>query len=397
MSDARHVRLAVFFAGPIVALALVSADAVAVPTQVQSQGVLRSGGELLEGVVDLSFRFYADQSGGNPLWEETFPVLVNAGVFDTLLPADPEKSPFPPDLFAGGQMRWLAVALEGEPELPRSRLTSVAYSLYSGHADTASALQCSGCVTPAQVEFSYAGSSEQGGPATTALLATDALLAADLSCDGCVELTYLAASVLQAGNVSYDNDASGLEATTVQAALDKLFALYVALAPVAATGSFLDLIDVPAGLSDGDDDTLAGLPCVSGQTPQWTGSAWSCVETAAGQQGPPGEDGATGPQGPPGPAGSAGAPGPAGPQGNQGTQGPTGPQGPQGIQGPQGPAGPAGPAGPSWVCQTYVNVPCGCGNCGSGTTQCGGGWSRVACFGTGGSCPVCKFTCCAPQ
>jgi len=33
---------------------------------------------------------------------------------------------------------------------------------------------------------------------------------------------------------------------------------------------------VPAGLDDGDDDTLAGLSCSDGQIARWTGSAWNC-------------------------------------------------------------------------------------------------------------------------
>jgi len=106
-----------------------------------------------------------------------------------------------------------------------------------------------------------------------------------------------------------------------------------------------------------------------------------------------------GAQGPPGPQGPAGSAGPQGAQGEQGPAGPPGPQGPtgpQGAQGPQGPQGAQGPAGPDWECHTFLNVPCDCGNCGHPNTQCGGGWSRISCFSTGGTCPNCQYTCCAP-
>lgn len=35
--------------------------------------------------------------------------------------------------------------------------------------------------------------------------------------------------------------------------------------------------NVPAGLDDGDDDTLGGLTCGSGQVAKWDGSAWACA------------------------------------------------------------------------------------------------------------------------
>ena len=40
---------------------------------------------------------------------------------------------------------------------------------------------------------------------------------------------------------------------------------------------FADLDNVPAGLDDGDDDTLAGLSCTAGELAGWNGSVWGCV------------------------------------------------------------------------------------------------------------------------
>lgn len=37
-----------------------------------------------------------------------------------------------------------------------------------------------------------------------------------------------------------------------------------------------NLTGVPAGLDDGDDDTLAGLACVAGQLPVWGAGGWEC-------------------------------------------------------------------------------------------------------------------------
>ena len=43
------------------------------------------------------------------------------------------------------------------------------------------------------------------------------------------------------------------------------------------TWSDIDNSTIPAGLSDGDDDTLAGLNCIAGQLPSFNGNSWVCV------------------------------------------------------------------------------------------------------------------------
>ncbi len=45
----------------------------------------------------------------------------------------------------------------------------------------------------------------------------------------------------------------------------------------ASTAPWSGLSGVPAGLADGDDDTLGELSCTSGQIAKWDGSAWSCA------------------------------------------------------------------------------------------------------------------------
>jgi hypothetical protein len=105
-------------------------------------------------------------------------------------------------------------------------------------------LNCQGCVDPQDVSFNYAGAAEKGGAAFAALSLVcdgcvdaqdiginwamasapggEALSALDINCDGCVTLGDLAADVLRANNVKYDNSGSGLVATTIQAAIDEL-------------------------------------------------------------------------------------------------------------------------------------------------------------------------------
>ena len=68
-------------------------------------------------------------------------------------------------------------------------------------------VDCSGCVDPEDVSFSYAGSATQGGPATSALTADSA---SDLACSGCVSDTEVAFNVCIAdeyGNAVYAGEA----------------------------------------------------------------------------------------------------------------------------------------------------------------------------------------------
>jgi hypothetical protein len=90
-------------------------------------------------------------------------------------------------------------------------------------------------------------------------------------------------------------DASALEATvgahsgliaavdrrldTAVATLTALDGRIGALAAAGFSGSFSDLYDVPMGVSDGDDDSLGALACLTGQGPRWTmSSGWECAD-----------------------------------------------------------------------------------------------------------------------
>jgi len=166
-------------------VALVAGTASAAPGQISAQGVLRNPeGGLMEGELNLTFRIYSSQEAEQPLWQESQTVTVKSGLFSTLLPGDPAVSPFPLDLLADGGPRWLAIAAEGEEELPRTAIVSVAY----------------------------------------ALQANVALTANGITCMGCVGLDHLAATVLQATNVGYDNGFSGLASQTIQDAVDEMVA-----------------------------------------------------------------------------------------------------------------------------------------------------------------------------
>ena len=158
----------------------------------------------------------------------------------------------------------------------------------------------------------YARDAELGTlQGTVTALQTDLLNAQDGLSSAQSDLTTLQGIVEGQGG-----DLTALQGalTTAQDALasleSNLSSLQGSLAPVALSGSFTDLGDVPVGLSDGDDNTqlteaevdafvanndystgahtvdtntdvLAGLACATGQHARWDGASWTCVRGAA--------------------------------------------------------------------------------------------------------------------
>ncbi len=190
----------------------------AAPNEIHTQGILRdANGDLMDGEVALVFGIHDSQIDGEKLWEEAVTVNVMGGVFDVLLPVAPDDFPFPSDLF-DEDGRWLSITPVDQQELPRTALSSVPYAL---QANLAGNLECSGCISSDEVDFNYASSDVPGGAATSALTANEALVANNVACAGCVTLEAIDAAVMSAANVSYQNEISGLDAVTVQDAIDE--------------------------------------------------------------------------------------------------------------------------------------------------------------------------------
>jgi hypothetical protein len=203
----------------VVLLSGISTVAYSAPNEIHTQGILRdANGDLMAGEVALTFGIYDSDVEGELLWQEAVTVTVMGGVFDVLLPADPDNFPFPSDLFESDG-RWLSITPANQGELPRTSLASVPYAL---QANLAGNLECSGCIGSNEVDFNYASSNAPGGAATSALTANEALVANSVACEGCVTLQAIDAAVLTASNVSYDNALTGLAGVTVQDAIDEV-------------------------------------------------------------------------------------------------------------------------------------------------------------------------------
>jgi hypothetical protein len=108
-------------------------------------------------MIGATFAIYSEQEGGTPLWTEDQNVELDANGNYTALLGATKNGGVPPELFAGGEARWLQVKFyaPGEVDLPRVLLVSVPYALKAGDADTlggkpASAYLLAGSSTSAQ-------------------------------------------------------------------------------------------------------------------------------------------------------------------------------------------------------------------------------------------------------
>ena len=170
----------------VVCLVVRSHAFAAVPQAVTVQGmVLTSGGVPATGSFQMTFRLLAQASGGSPLWSQTVDdVEIKAGLFDVDLA-------IPVTALAGDPALWLETQVETET-LPRRPLGTVPYALAAERANTAlvaADLSCSGCVQTGEVAFPYAGSATKGGAAS------------DLDCSGCVASADIATGAIASAHL----------------------------------------------------------------------------------------------------------------------------------------------------------------------------------------------------
>ncbi len=242
------------------ALALTTTTATAaVPSSMVLEGFLNStgGGAAADGLYDVSFAIYNVQSGGTAAWSEgPIKVAVKGGQFSHALGSSKPLSAAALDKLSKG---WLGLKIGGDPELPRQMLRSVAYALL---ADTAKKVACSGCINSGalasgsvgadKVGFTFAGAKTKGGPANVAL---------DLQCTGCVTVAEL--------KIDKDLDLGG----------NALKAKAVAAATISATtfqgdGSKLTGIKTPAGECKVAGEVVKGinpdgsLKCIKAMDPK---------------------------------------------------------------------------------------------------------------------------------
>ena len=121
------------------AVLLVPASGIAsTPGLINFQGLLLdSGGQPVNGDVDLVFTLYSALTTGSPLWSESHDdVAVQDGVYDVALGS---TTPITPAVLETGSV-YLEIAVDGETLTPRQRLLAVPYAIRSQTSESAEAV-----------------------------------------------------------------------------------------------------------------------------------------------------------------------------------------------------------------------------------------------------------------
>jgi hypothetical protein len=88
------------------------------------------------GSFPITFRLYAAQEGGEPLWTENQSVQTGDQGKYTVLLGSAAKDGLPLEVFSSGKAQWLGVQVEGQDEEARVLLVAVPYALKAADADT---------------------------------------------------------------------------------------------------------------------------------------------------------------------------------------------------------------------------------------------------------------------
>lgn len=162
----------------VIALPGRSASA-APPSTVTIEGALHStgGGPAADGTYSLQFGIFAKAEGGTAVWSETAAAIKTVnGRFTFALGS---TKALDAAALAALPAQWLSIKVGADPELPRQPLRATMFALY---ADRAASVTCTDCVKSTSVGFNYAASDTKGGPA---------LKSKALDCTGCVTVAQL--------------------------------------------------------------------------------------------------------------------------------------------------------------------------------------------------------------
>jgi hypothetical protein len=272
---------------------ILGSTAHAAPAQFTHQGrLLDSDGFAMEGDTTITFRVTNAESDGDALWEESLTVDLNNGFYSTVLGTDEDTNPLNVDIFSQAPL-WLELQLDGEsPMTPRTPIHSVPYAAMATVAEEvaggpvdASSVSVAG--TPVINDAGeWVGSAPtvnwsdiEGMPADFSDgIDTDTLSELAISCidgdvpvwdasvgewscgwdqDTLADLECLEGQLIQWGDDSIgwicadDSDTVLSESDVDSMVADNGYAMSSEI----FTGSFLDLVDVPEGVEDGDDNT----------------------------------------------------------------------------------------------------------------------------------------------
>ena len=232
-----------------------------------------------------TYRIYNQELGGDAQWLEAHTnVPIYQGAFHSLLGGN---SSIVPEVL--GDEAWLSIEINGEGEMsPRQRVASSAFALRADTASEASNAEKLGGIPAVEyitvdttlsddeVLSIVSGAGYVTGPHTVDTTLSEDDVLEIVNSGGYVTGPHTVDTTLN------EDDVDGMVANNGYAVQEDLDTLLGSLATVASSASFDDLINIPAGLTDGDDDTVGSLTCAPGEVAQFNGSAWVCSNAASG-------------------------------------------------------------------------------------------------------------------
>ncbi len=125
--------LVAWFVGLLVSGPVLAED---VPHIITCQGRLTdaTGVVVPDDTYKMIFNIYDVQAAGTALWTESRDVPVSDGLFTVEIGA---MTPIPPALASDHSTLWLGIKVGGDPELPRVRMSSGAFTFHAVRSDTA--------------------------------------------------------------------------------------------------------------------------------------------------------------------------------------------------------------------------------------------------------------------
>ncbi len=243
------------------------------PAFLPLQGYLTDdSGAPVDGETTFELAIYAGATGGTALYSETQAVLVERGSYHVDVGANGQLDL---SMFRDQPALFLGISVDGESEMsPRLVIGTTPWAGFAQHAGD-SATVGGRAASELRLEANPVPWADLSGvPADIADGDGDALGRIQCS-DGAI--------VKRAGGAWACGVDESLNETEVDGFVaNNGYITGAGLAAVATSGQFSDLLGVPAGLADGDSDTLAGLSCSATQIAEWDGTAWRCSSGGGG-------------------------------------------------------------------------------------------------------------------
>ena len=242
----------------------ISNPAFAVPLQLTQQGrILDSNGAAVVGTHNIVFRIYDAETNGSMVWTETVVAQFSNGYYSTILGTDTQTNPLDSSVLQQYPL-YLEVQFNNTPMTPRQAINSAPYAQIAGVAESVE-----GNVDATEIYVN--GSMVVDGSGNW--------VGQSMSVDwNSIDQNTIPGYILD-GDDNTQLSETEVETYVTNDAIDLAANSQVNGSNILTDSSSLDWsklsATMPTDIADGDDDTLSGLNCATGEIASWDGnSSW---------------------------------------------------------------------------------------------------------------------------